>query len=124
MPRAKGGRDGEFALAAALALDGNDGYTGFKAIDDLFETGPTRTNVNDFRAILILYGHKTKHRAAPCRAASVRALRLRHQRSRLDGGELPDRRRRQIVRRDRRLFDRSRTGRRHKPRRRPENGLG
>ncbi|MBY3163810.1 glycerate kinase [Rhizobium laguerreae] len=95
----KGGRNGEFALAAALALDGhdihliaadtdgidgsednagafadgttvkrlraseldprrvldtNDSYAGFKAIGDLFETGPTGTNVNDFRAILIL----------------------------------------------------------------------
>lgn len=95
----KGGRNGEFALAAALALDGhdihllaadtdgidgsennagafadgttvrrlraagldprrlldgNDSYTGFQAIGDLFETGPTGTNVNDFRAILIL----------------------------------------------------------------------
>ncbi|MDR7142331.1 glycerate kinase [Rhizobium sp. BE258] len=95
----KGGRNGEFALAAALALDGhdihliaadtdgidgsennagafadgatvkrlraagldprrvldaNDSYTGFKATGDLFETGPTGTNVNDFRAILIL----------------------------------------------------------------------
>jgi hydroxypyruvate reductase len=35
-------------------LDGNDSYSGFKAIGDLFETGPTGTNVNDFRAILIL----------------------------------------------------------------------
>ncbi|EJB07073.1 LOW QUALITY PROTEIN: putative glycerate kinase [Rhizobium leguminosarum bv. trifolii WSM597] len=95
----KGGRNGEFALAAAHALDGhdihlvaadtdgidgsennagafadgatvkrlraagldprrvldaNDSYTGFKATGDLFETGPTGTNVNDFRAILIL----------------------------------------------------------------------
>jgi len=95
----KGGRNGEFALAAALALDGheihllaadtdgidgsennagafadgdtvkrlraggldprrlldtNDSYTGFQAIGDLFETGPTGTNVNDFRAMLIL----------------------------------------------------------------------
>jgi glycerate 2-kinase len=95
----KGGRNGEFALAAALALDGhdvhllaadtdgidgsennagafadggtvkrlraagldprrvldgNDSYSGFQAIGDLFETGPTGTNVNDFRAILIL----------------------------------------------------------------------
>lgn len=94
----KGGRNGEFALATALAidghdvhllaadtdgidgsednagafadggtvkrlraagldprrvLDGNDSYSGFKAIGDLFETGPTGTNVNDFRAILI-----------------------------------------------------------------------
>jgi hydroxypyruvate reductase len=94
----RGGRNGEFALAMALAieghdmhllaadtdgidgsennagafvdgktierlrgagldprrlLDGNDSYTGFSAIVDLFETGPTGTNVNDFRAILI-----------------------------------------------------------------------
>lgn len=94
----RGGRNGEFALAAALALDGlnfhllaadtdgidgseynagafadgttvkrlralgvdprrildaNDSYTAFRSIDDLFETGPTGTNVNDFRAILL-----------------------------------------------------------------------
>ncbi|MBB4574456.1 glycerate kinase [Rhizobium lentis] len=95
----KGGRNGEFALAMALAidgqqgihvlaadtdgidgsednagafadggtfkrlraagldarrlLDGNDSYSGFAAVGDLFETGPTGTNVNDFRAILI-----------------------------------------------------------------------
>ncbi|EJZ21289.1 glycerate kinase [Rhizobium sp. Pop5] len=95
----KGGRNGEFTLATALAidgqedihvlaadtdgidgsednagafadgstvrrlraagldprrqLDGNDSYSAFKAIGDLFETGPTGTNVNDFRAILI-----------------------------------------------------------------------
>ena len=94
----KGGRNGEFALALALAidghaitalaadtdgidgsetnagafadgttarrlraagkdgrklLDGNDSFSGFTAIDDIFETGPTGTNVNDFRAILV-----------------------------------------------------------------------
>jgi glycerate 2-kinase len=94
----RGGRNGEFALAMALAieghdmhllaadtdgidgsennagafadgktierlraagldprrlLDGNDSYSGFAVIGDLFETGPTGTNVNDFRAILI-----------------------------------------------------------------------
>lgn len=94
----KGGRNGEFALAFALAidghhitalaadtdgidgsetnagafadgtsarrlritgldgrklLDGNDSFSGFSAIDDLFSTGPTGTNVNDFRAILV-----------------------------------------------------------------------
>ncbi len=31
----------------------NDAYSLFAAIDDLVVTGPTRTNVNDFRAILI-----------------------------------------------------------------------
>lgn len=95
----KGGRNGEFALAAALAIDGldihvlsadtdgidgsednagafadgtsvrrlrekgldarkllglNDSYTAFEAIGDLFKTGPTGTNVNDFRATLVL----------------------------------------------------------------------
>lgn len=95
----RGGRNGEFALALALAIDGydivalaadtdgidgsednagafvdgttakrlraaghdgrklldlNDSFTGFSAIDDIFQTGPTGTNVNDFRAILLL----------------------------------------------------------------------
>lgn len=94
----KGGRNGEFALAFALAteglpvtllaadtdgidgtednagafadggtaqrlrdagfdgrtlLAGHDSHTGLGAIGDLFITGPTGTNVNDFRAILI-----------------------------------------------------------------------
>lgn len=95
----RGGRDAEFLLALAVALDGhprihaiacdtdgidgtednagailtpttleranqiglnakerlanNDGYEFFSALDDLVVTGPTRTNVNDFRAILI-----------------------------------------------------------------------
>ena len=31
----------------------NDAWTAFSAIGDLFEPGPTGTNVNDFRAILI-----------------------------------------------------------------------
>jgi glycerate 2-kinase len=34
-------------------LDNNDGYRYFDALGDLVVTGPTRTNVNDFRAILI-----------------------------------------------------------------------
>lgn len=94
----KGGRNGEFALAFALAVEdlpvtllaadtdgmdgtednagafadgasaarlrnagldgkallaGHDSYRGFAATGDLFVTGPTGTNVNDFRAILI-----------------------------------------------------------------------
>lgn len=94
----KGGRNSEFALAAALAIedydihvlaadtdgidgsgsnagayadsstarrlrehgiDGNacllnhDSFSAFAAIGDLFDTGPTGVNVNDFRAILI-----------------------------------------------------------------------
>ena len=35
-------------------LDDNDGYGVFSALGDLVITGPTLTNVNDFRAILIL----------------------------------------------------------------------
>jgi hydroxypyruvate reductase len=96
----RGGRNAEFALALALALNGeagvyalaadtdgvdgtednagcmmtpqslararasgldpkamlqaNDGYGFFAAIDGLVSTGPTLTNVNDFRAILVL----------------------------------------------------------------------
>lgn len=34
-------------------LDRNDSWTAFQAADDLFTPGPTGTNVNDFRAILI-----------------------------------------------------------------------
>ncbi len=95
----RGGRNGEFALAAALALDGvpgvhllagdsdgidgsednagafadgttadrlrargldgralldaHDSWTAFETLDDLLVTGPTLTNVNDVRAILI-----------------------------------------------------------------------
>lgn len=92
----RGGRNGEYALALAIALDGhagitalaadtdgidgagdnagcmidsqtlarsgddaqamlanNDSYGYFAALDDLIVTGPTRTNVNDFRAILV-----------------------------------------------------------------------
>ena len=92
----RGGRNGEYALALALALDGhprisalacdtdgidgsgdnagcmvfpdslrrfsgdarqiqqkNDSYAFFEDVGDLIITGPTRTNVNDFRAILV-----------------------------------------------------------------------
>lgn len=92
----RGGRNGEYGLALAIALDGherisaiaadtdgidgtcdnagcmihpetlarapgnavamqanNDSYAFFEALGDLVVTGPTRTNVNDFRAILI-----------------------------------------------------------------------
>jgi hydroxypyruvate reductase len=47
------------ARAAALGLRGdrmledNDGYGFFSALGDLVVTGPTRTNVNDYRAILV-----------------------------------------------------------------------
>jgi hydroxypyruvate reductase len=35
-------------------MDRNDAYGFFAALDALFVTGPTHTNVNDFRALLIL----------------------------------------------------------------------
>ena len=38
---------------AKAALAGNDAFTAFAATGDLFSPGPTGTNVNDFRAILI-----------------------------------------------------------------------
>ncbi len=40
-------------LNARAHLANNDGYGFFSALGDLVITGPTRTNVNDFRAILI-----------------------------------------------------------------------
>ncbi|WP_297475741.1 glycerate kinase [Ferrovum sp.] len=40
-------------LKAADHLANNDGYGFFAALDDLVITGPTLTNVNDFRALLI-----------------------------------------------------------------------
>lgn len=40
-------------LDASASLADNDAYSFFQALDDLVITGPTRTNVNDFRAILI-----------------------------------------------------------------------
>lgn len=97
-PAGRGGRNGEFALSLALAVNGydihalaadtdgieaggenagafadgdtvarlrargldgrlhlarNDSLSAFAAIGDLFVTGPTGTNVNDFRAILV-----------------------------------------------------------------------
>ncbi len=41
-------------LSAADELANNNGYGYFQALDALLMTGPTRTNVNDFRAILVL----------------------------------------------------------------------
>ena len=39
---------------AGLGLENNDAHSFFKALDDQLMTGPTLTNVNDFRAMLIL----------------------------------------------------------------------
>jgi hydroxypyruvate reductase len=40
--------------AAKKLLANNDGYSFFEVLNDLVVTGPTRTNVNDFRAVLVL----------------------------------------------------------------------
>jgi hydroxypyruvate reductase len=40
-------------IDAAKMLAANDSYGFFSALGDLVVTGPTRTNVNDFRAILL-----------------------------------------------------------------------
>jgi hydroxypyruvate reductase len=57
-----GARVGPATLSRALAagmkienfLERNDAYGYFSALDDLVTTGPTFTNVNDFRALLVL----------------------------------------------------------------------
>ena len=41
-------------MNARAMLANNDGYSYFQALGDLLVTGPTRTNVNDYRVILIL----------------------------------------------------------------------
>ena len=41
-------------ISAQVALADNDGYGFFAALGDLVVTGPTLTNVNDFRAVLVL----------------------------------------------------------------------
>lgn len=47
-------RAAKLGLRPRAMLDNNDGYGFFSALGDLVVSGPTRTNVNDFRAILIL----------------------------------------------------------------------
>lgn len=47
-------RAAQLGLSASDELHDNNGYGYFAALDALIITGPTRTNVNDFRAILIL----------------------------------------------------------------------
>ena len=41
-------------VSAKKLLANNDGYSFFEGLDDLVVTGPTRTNVNDYRVILVL----------------------------------------------------------------------
>ena len=49
-------RAAKAGLDAQVMLDGHDSYSFFAELGDLIITGPTRTNVNDFRAILISGG--------------------------------------------------------------------
>jgi glycerate 2-kinase len=46
-------RAAALGLAAKTMLAENDGYGFFRALGDLVVTGPTRTNVNDYRIILV-----------------------------------------------------------------------
>jgi hydroxypyruvate reductase len=47
-------RAAKLGIPAKASLANNDGYGFFSAIGDLVVTGPTLTNVNDFRAILVM----------------------------------------------------------------------
>ena len=47
-------RSREAGVDPVAALAANDAYGLFAALGDLVVTGPTRTNVNDFRAVLVL----------------------------------------------------------------------
>ena len=47
-------RAAERGLDPRALLDDNDAYSFFRGLGDLLVTGPTHTNVNDFRAILAL----------------------------------------------------------------------
>jgi len=47
-------RAGRHGLAPQAFLDANDAHSFFEELGDCVVTGPTRTNVNDFRAVLVL----------------------------------------------------------------------
>ena len=63
---------GDFAAARANGLDpqaflaNNDAWTFFHQLDRLVTTGPTRTNVNDFRAILMESRPNGRDRPSAC----------------------------------------------------------
>lgn len=48
------GKAAELNLKPSTYLDNNDAWSFFNAVDALVTTGPTNTNVNDFRAIIIV----------------------------------------------------------------------
>jgi hydroxypyruvate reductase len=47
-------RASQLGLKLSDHLDRNDAYGYFEALGSLFVTGPTHTNVNDFRALLVV----------------------------------------------------------------------
>jgi glycerate 2-kinase len=47
-------RAAKLGVSANAKLTDNDGYGFFSALGDIVITGPTLTNVNDFRAIMVL----------------------------------------------------------------------
>jgi hydroxypyruvate reductase len=49
-------RASAWGVNAVTSLEDNDAYRVFQVLNDLIVTGPTRTNVNDFRAVLIERG--------------------------------------------------------------------
>ena len=44
----------ELSLNPSVYLSNNDSYSFFHELGDLISPGPTMTNVNDFRAVLVL----------------------------------------------------------------------
>jgi glycerate 2-kinase len=52
-------------LDAAQALADNDAHSFFESLDDSIVTGPTRTNVNDFRAVLVTAPAGAPHATQP-----------------------------------------------------------
>ena len=44
----------QMGVNATSLLASHNSYTFFEQLDDLVITGPTRTNVNDYRVILVL----------------------------------------------------------------------
>jgi glycerate 2-kinase len=55
----------ELGLSSRAYLDNNDGYSYFAALKQLLVSGPTRTNVNDLRAILVLSEADTPAKPTP-----------------------------------------------------------
>ena len=58
-------RHGPLLTAVAWVAAQARGQSDFAALDELIVTGPTRTNVNDFRAILILGASQTAGEESP-----------------------------------------------------------